>query len=104
MRKSNYPKNPITFGQKIRKSRMDKGLKLFDVSQRCEITEGYLSRVENDKQLPKMRAMLDIMRWSGLKTNDFDYFIYKYIEKIFRKEGLHIMWAARAIKKFYKEA
>ncbi|MBF0478286.1 MAG: helix-turn-helix transcriptional regulator [Candidatus Omnitrophica bacterium] len=52
MRKSDYPKDVKTMGQRIRKIRMDKGLSLLEVAKQVGITEGYLSRLEASKQKP----------------------------------------------------
>ncbi len=52
MRKSEYPKEAKTLGQRIRKKRMDLGYTLLEVAKAAQISEGYLSRIEADKQIP----------------------------------------------------
>ncbi len=52
MRKSEYPKEFRTLGQKIRRARLDMGKYLIEVAEFSGVTEGYLSRIERDKQLP----------------------------------------------------
>ena len=52
MRKSEYPAEAKTLGQKIRRKRMDLGLSLLEVAQKVGISEGYLSRIEAGKQTP----------------------------------------------------
>ncbi len=52
MRKSEYPKEVKTLGEKVRKRRMDLRLSLLEVSNKADITEGYLSRIEANKQIP----------------------------------------------------
>lgn len=52
MRKSIYPKNIKTLGDKIKKARMDLKLPLLEVAKSAHITEGYLSRLESNLQIP----------------------------------------------------
>ena len=67
MRTTVYPENPRTFGQRIRKIRMDKGLKLLEYANQHGITEGYLSRIENDKQFPSLLVIMRLTGWSFQK-------------------------------------
>jgi len=60
MRKSEYPKTADTLGKRIRKQRMDLKLTLLDVAKHAGITEGYLSRIEADKQVPDFTIVIDI--------------------------------------------
>ena len=60
MRKSEYPKEAKTLGQKIRKARMDLRHPLSYVAEKAHITESFLSRIEADKQLPSPPVFMDI--------------------------------------------
>ena len=83
MRKSKYPENPKSFGQRIRKLRMDQKLSLMEVAREVGITEGYLSRLEDDKQYPsdlvaekltkfllKNDEVFDLLKIEKLKTEE----------------------------------
>ena len=78
MRKSKYPESPKTFGEIIRKKRMDSNLSLKDVSKRTKLTEGYLSRIESDIQMPMPEAAETIAKALG---DDFS----TYIPHLYRK-------------------
>ena len=52
MRKSEYPKEDKTLGQKIRKKRMDLEKSLKEIAKLADITESYLSRIEADQKVP----------------------------------------------------
>ncbi len=71
MRKSEYPAEVKTFGQRIRKKRMDLGLSLLEVAQKAGISEGYLSRIEADKQTPKPEV-------AGKIAKELDENIWEY--------------------------
>ena len=71
MRKSEYPKEAKTTGQKIRKKRMDLGRTLLDVAKEVEITEGYLSRIETDKQAPTPKVGLRILKALNEELSDY---------------------------------
>lgn len=71
MRKSEYPKNPKTLGEMIRKARMDLKLSLLDVANKANLSEGYLSRIEADKQVPNLQAMDHIAK--ALKMDPTSY-------------------------------
>ncbi|PIQ90217.1 MAG: hypothetical protein COV71_05865 [Candidatus Omnitrophica bacterium CG11_big_fil_rev_8_21_14_0_20_41_12] len=66
MRKSEYPKEAKTLGQKIRKARMDLGYSLSYVKGKVGITESFLSRIEADKQLPSPPVFSNIVKTLGL--------------------------------------
>ena len=60
MRKSEYPKKANTLGKRIRKRRMDLKLTLLEVAKYAGITEGYLSRIEADRQVPDIPIVIKI--------------------------------------------
>ncbi|MBS3915844.1 MAG: helix-turn-helix transcriptional regulator [Bacteroidetes bacterium] len=47
-----YPMNPQTFGQRIRKTRMDKGLLQKDVAMILGVTECTITNWENGRRQP----------------------------------------------------
>jgi transcriptional regulator with XRE-family HTH domain len=73
MRKSDYPKEAISMGQKVRKKRMDLGLSLDDLAKMTGITGSYLSRIEADKQHPAPEIAASIAK--ALNEDVFDYFM-----------------------------
>ncbi|MCB9748300.1 MAG: helix-turn-helix transcriptional regulator [Candidatus Omnitrophica bacterium] len=82
MRKSEYPKVVKTLGQRIRKRRMDLGLTLHEVATAIDISEGYLSRIEADKQIPDTGVALNLARKLGDDAEA--YFLYS-AKKFFPK-------------------
>lgn len=107
MRKSEYPKEAKTLGQKIRKKRMDLGLSLDEIAEKVGVTGGYLSRIESDIQIPSPEIAAGIAK--VLEENVRDYFMesivdlaQKAIEKCPKdsQEDLEGLIADLAIKAF----
>lgn len=78
MRKSEYPKDTETLGKRIRKKRMDLGKSLLEVAKASGITEGYLSRIEADKQMPGPKVAHIIA--DVLDDNPYDYARYALLK------------------------
>ena len=82
MRKSKYPEIANTLGQKIRKKRMDLGLSLVDVAKKAEITEGYLSRIEADKQRPLAEIAELLEKALGVGAGEYTSYTMPKFNKI----------------------
>ena len=74
MRKSAYPKSPKTLGQIIRKTRMDSKKSLLEVAEVAQMSEGYLSRIEADKQTPTLEMMDAIAKALHMKPSTYASF------------------------------
>ena len=84
MRKSEYPESPKTLGQIIRKKRMDSKLSLLQVAKKAGLTEGYLSRIEADKQVPAPEIMEAIGKFLEIEDAIYSPFL---LEKLFPKDN-----------------
>jgi transcriptional regulator with XRE-family HTH domain len=62
MAKSQYPIEAKTFGEKIRKKRMDLEWPLIKVANKVGISESYLARIEADKQTPQHDVAVKIIQ------------------------------------------
>lgn len=60
MRYSIYPKSAKKVGQKLLRARLHRGCKLTDISDKVPITESYLSRIEQGRQLPSPNVLVAI--------------------------------------------
>jgi DNA-binding XRE family transcriptional regulator len=52
-----YPKNPQTFGERIRKARMDKGLYAKELASQLGVTEDTVINWEKDRNMPTGKNM-----------------------------------------------
>ena len=88
MRKSEYPKEIKTMGQWIKKLRLDQKLTLRQVAEDADITEGYLSRLENDKQIPTQKTAIKIA--NKLKDTKHDPYYLWALKSNFKQVYKHL--------------
>ena len=62
----------MELGKKIRQMRNQKGLTQEELADRCELTKGYISQLENDLTSPSIATLIDIL--SALGTNLKEFF------------------------------
>ena len=75
----------MELGAKIRQLRNQLGLTQEELADRCELTKGYISQLENDLNSPSIAALTDIL--SALGSNLSDFFREETEEKVvFTKE------------------
>ena len=60
----------MNLGKKIRQMRNQKGLTQEELADRCELTKGYISQLENDLNSPSIATLTDILagKLLGCKT------------------------------------
>jgi transcriptional regulator with XRE-family HTH domain len=75
MRKSEYPKEDKTLGQKIRKKRMDLGKPLKEIADKADITESYLSRIEADQKVPSAEVAGEIAKALNVAPEEYYPFL-----------------------------
>lgn len=61
----------MNIGSKIRELRHQCGLTQEELADRCELTKGYISQLENDLTSPSIATLLDILAAVGSNVNEF---------------------------------
>ena len=75
----------MELGGKIKQMRNQKGLTQEELADRCELTKGYISQLENDLNSPSIATLTDIL--SALGSNLSEFFREEAKEKVvFGKE------------------
>lgn len=75
----------MNLGEKIKQMRNQKGLTQTELADRCELTKGYISQLENNLNSPSIATLTDIL--SALGSNLAEFFSDEQEEKIvFTKE------------------
>lgn len=75
----------MDLGGKIKQMRNQLGLTQEELADRCELTKGYISQLENDLNSPSIATLTDIL--SALGSNLSDFFREEAEEKVvFTKE------------------
>ncbi len=70
----------MELGKKIRRMRNQKGLTQEELADRCELTKGYISQLENDLNSPSIATLTDIL--SALGSNLSEFFREESEEKV----------------------
>lgn len=70
----------MNIGKKIKQLRNQKGLTQEELADRCELTKGYISQLENNLNSPSIATLTDIL--SALGTNLSNFFHEETEEKI----------------------
>ena len=78
----------MDIGMKIKRLRVLCQLTQEELANRCELTKGYISQIENDLTSPSIATLIDIL--SALGTNLKDFFNEEMEEKIVFKENDYI--------------
>lgn len=61
----------MEIGEKIRSLRITKGLTQEELANRCELSKGFISQVENDLTSPSIATLVDILEILGTNLNEF---------------------------------
>jgi len=89
----------MEIGPKIRDLRQQKNLTQEELADRCELTKGYISQVENDLANPSIATLVDILNALGSNLSDFfreekeERIVYpqsEYVTKV--TEGMSLTW------------
>ena len=75
----------MEIGNKIKQLRLQCDLTQEELANRCELTKGYISQLENELTSPSIATLMDIL--SALGTNLKDFFAEEPEEKIVFKEN-----------------
>ena len=70
----------MDLGKKIKQMRNQKGLTQEELADRCELTKGYISQLENDLNSPSIATLTDIL--SALGSNLAEFFREESEDKV----------------------
>ena len=89
----------MELGTKLRDMRQKKNLTQEELADRCELTKGYISQLENDLTSPSISTLVDILNALGSNLSDFfhedteEKIVFtqeEYIEK--QSDGMRFEW------------
>ena len=91
----------MQIGDKIKRMRIEKGLTQEELANRCELSKGFISQLENDLTSPSIATLIDILEILGTNLKEFfsddkdEKITYKY-EDMFETENhdlkYKLMW------------
>ncbi|MCL2796713.1 MAG: XRE family transcriptional regulator [Firmicutes bacterium] len=96
----------MEIGVKIKELRLKNQLTQEELADRCELTKGYISQLENDLTSPSIATLLDILQSLGISASEF--FAHEEDEQLvfsasdmFEKEsgGQRIRWLVPSAQK-----
>ncbi len=61
----------VEIGNKIKELRNQKGLTQEELADRCELSKGFISQLENDLTSPSIATLVDILQCLGTSLKDF---------------------------------
>ncbi|AYE33326.1 helix-turn-helix domain-containing protein [Clostridium septicum] len=61
----------MQIGEKIRRLRIEKQLTQEELANRCELSKGFISQVENDLTSPSIATLVDILEILGTNLTEF---------------------------------
>ncbi len=61
----------MQIGEKIRRLRIEKQLTQEELANRCELSKGFISQIENDLTSPSIATLMDILQSLGTNLNEF---------------------------------
>ena len=61
----------MKIGDKIKRMRIEKGLTQEELANRCELSKGFISQLENDLTSPSIATLIDILEILGTNLKEF---------------------------------
>jgi len=61
----------MDIGEKIKQLRVKNGLTQQDLADRCELSKGFISQVENNMASPSIVTLMDMLETLGVSAKDF---------------------------------
>ena len=61
----------VQIGDKIRRLRVEKQLTQEELANRCELSKGFISQLENDLTSPSIATLMDILEILGTNLKEF---------------------------------
>ena len=87
----------MQIGNKIKRMRIERGLTQEELANRCELSKGFISQVENDLTSPSIATLIDILEILGTNLKEFfsddkdEKITYTY-EDMFETENLDLKY------------
>ena len=78
----------MNLGAKLKEMRLQKNLTQEELADRCELTKGYISQLENDLTSPSIATLIDLL--NALGSTPADFFREQTEEKIVFSEEEYI--------------
>lgn len=100
----------MKIGDKIKEYRLQLGLTQEELADRCELTKGFISQIENDLTSPSIATLIDILSALGRSPKEFfdeeeeQRVVYKktdFIEK--DTDGMKFFWLVPSSQKYKME-
>ena len=88
----------MDLGKKIKRMRHQKGLTQEELADRCELTKGYISQLENDLNSPSIATLTDILVALGSSLSEFfqeetDEKVVFSKDEFIEKDSEGILWS-----------
>jgi len=64
-------KNTAILGEKLKRTRTERGLSLENLAQKTRLTRSFLSQIENNKTSPSINSLVSIAHALGINIGDF---------------------------------
>jgi transcriptional regulator with XRE-family HTH domain len=61
----------MDIGEKLKQLRVKNGLTQKDLADRCDLTKGFISQVENNLASPSIATLMDVLESLGISAKDF---------------------------------
>lgn len=61
----------VEIGNKVKELRIQKGLTQEELADRCELSKGFISQLENDVTSPSIATLVDILQCLGTNLKEF---------------------------------
>ncbi|MBM6839882.1 helix-turn-helix transcriptional regulator, partial [Clostridium saudiense] len=61
----------MEIGEKIKRMRIEKALTQEELANRCELSKGFISQLENDLTSPSIATLIDILEILGTNLKEF---------------------------------
>ncbi len=96
----------MKIGKKIKNRRQQLGLTQKELADRCELTKGYISQLENDLTSPSIATLNDIVAALGISLQEFfqeesaEKLVYKKTDYILKEqENVRFTWLIPSAQK-----
>ena len=76
----------MKIGDKIKRMRIEKGLTQEELANRCELSKGFISQLENDLTSPSIATLIDILEILGTNLKEFFSDTQKYISNLKKQD------------------
>lgn len=100
----------MEIGQKIKNLRVQYGLTQEELADRCELTKGFISQLENDLTSPSIQTLVDVLTVLGTNLNDFfsgkrsEQIVFKKSDVSTKEEEFgNVGWLVSSSQKFQME-